>query len=85
MYSVSSIDKLTFLLLEAGDPFAHMIDADSHHQPVGLKIRRTTSNKNSWAKEIYDDNIFGGLIPENTYIPLEIEVDENLLDEKLRN
>lgn len=31
MYSIASLDKLTFLTLEAGDPFAHMIDATACH------------------------------------------------------
>ena len=31
MYAIASLDKLTFLMLEAGDPFAHMIDATPDH------------------------------------------------------
>ena len=33
LYSISSLDKLTFLVLESGDPFAHMIDSGPEHQP----------------------------------------------------
>ena len=31
LYSISSLDKLTFLVLESGDPFAHMIDSNPDH------------------------------------------------------
>ena len=31
LYSISSLDKLTFLVLESGDPFAHMIDSTPDH------------------------------------------------------
>jgi hypothetical protein len=81
MYSIASLDKLTFLMLEAGDPFAHMIDATADHQPRLMTFQRTTSNKNAWAYSYYDENIFGGKIPDNWDVPLEIEIDKRLFTE----
>ena len=42
---------------------------------MGLTNQRTTSNKNSWANEIYSENKFGGIIPDNVSIPKCIDVD----------
>jgi len=41
-------------------------------------MQRTTSNKNAWAFEYYDENIFGGKIPDNVDVPLDVEIDRRL-------
>lgn len=46
-----------------------------------MKIKRTTSNKNSWYAEEYDENLFGGKIPDGVVIPEGIEVDPRMLSE----
>lgn len=33
MYTIGVLDKFTFMVLESGDPFAHMIDAPADKQP----------------------------------------------------
>lgn len=81
MYSIASLDKLTFLTLEAGDPFAHMIDATPDHQPTQMAMQRTTSNKNAWAFEFYDENVFGGVIPDSVDPPLGLEIDSRMFSE----
>jgi len=44
-------------------------------------MQRTTSNKNAWTFEYYDENIFGGKIPDNFDVPLDVEIDRRLFTE----
>lgn len=44
-------------------------------------MQRTTSYKNAWAFEYYDENIFGGKIPDNVTVPLDVEIDRRLFTE----
>jgi hypothetical protein len=47
-----------------------------------MKIKRTTSNKNSWYGEWYDENLFGGKIRGGCVIPDGIIIDPRMLSDE---
>lgn len=49
-----------------------------------MKIKRTTSNKNSWYCESYDENLFGGKIPDDCIIPEGLILDPRMLTDQAK-
>lgn len=50
-----------------------------------MKIKRTTSNKNSWYAEWYDENLFGGKIPGSCLIPEGVIIDPQMLTDEAKS